>query len=332
MNSALEQWNAYVASLHWQKGHLDQSSWSAFLRAGSLHVDQESAVQRVATMIVEAGDHARAAKLSQQLRRAYQYASGHPGDPANIAFPRVGKPTYEPAHLERMAQRLDCEIDADWLAHRSPVTTWNRSPAGALHKLFRPGEKVVVFNVYRSQGACVWEHLGPGQNLATLDDFQNFCEEGCWFLCNPIDGQWNNLDRLKTQFNPTGRSRRAEENVTSWRYCVIESDAAPKDLWLKLLVQLPLPIAAITDSGGNSIHALVRIDADTKPEWDRIVRVELLPDLTRLGADPGALTGVRLTRLPNCRRGEKNAYQQLLYLDPDPDLTPICKKEVLYGD
>lgn len=36
-----------------------------------------------------------------------------------------------------------------------------------------------------------------------------------------------------------------------------------------------------------------------------------------LGADPQALTAVRLTRLPGCWRGETNEIQRLLYFEPD---------------
>jgi len=36
--------------------------------------------------------------------------------------------------------------------------------------------------------------------------------------------------------------------VTAWRYLVLESDVAEAGQWLNLLVQLPLPIAAIYTS------------------------------------------------------------------------------------
>lgn len=115
--------------------------------------------------------------------------------------------------------------------------------------------------------------------------------------------------------------------MTSFRYAVIESDQAPRDLWLRALVQLPLAISAITDSGGSSIHALVRIDADSKAEWDEVVRGRLKAPLTILGADPQALTAVRLTRLANCLRTETGRWQRLqrlLYLDDEPTDCPIC--------
>jgi hypothetical protein len=101
---------------------------------------------------------------------------------------------------------------------------------------------------------------------------------------------------------------------------VIESDKAPKDRWLRALVQLPLPISAIYDSGGDSVHALVRIDAESKAQWDE-GRDAIKPHLVKLGADPGALSG-----LPNCRRENKKQLQRLLYLTDSPNCVPIYQK------
>ena len=231
----------------------------------------------------------------------------------------VVKPHYEPETLKRLAARLPDAVDAEYLRLRSKFTLHNRTPAGFLHKLYRAGEKVVVFDVFESQGCEIWEHPGLAGNLSTLNHLQKGCQ-GVWFLANPCDGQFH--------WNPREEkfSRRSEESISCFRYAVLESDAAEPQIWLRALVQLPLPIAAVYSSGGSSVHALVRIDADSKAEWDRIVRCELAPVLVRLGADPAALSAVRLTRLPNCMRGENGTLQQLFYLDDAPDDTPICRK------
>ena len=104
---------------------------------------------------------------------------------------------------------------------------------------------------------------------------------------------------------------------------VLESDKADPAHWLAALAQLPLPIAAITTSGGKSSHALVKIEAKSEAEWDRIV-AGIAPALVTLGTDPGALTAVRLTRLPCCRREENGQWQRLHYLNPVPTLSPIA--------
>jgi hypothetical protein len=141
---------------------------------------------------------------------------------------------------------------------------------------------------------------------------------GAWFLCNPVDGASHFNARLAKD------SRRSMESVTAWRHAVLECDHEPKEtwlpIWLKILVQLTLKIISITDSAGKSVHALVRVSCDSKAAWDEFKREQLLP-LVKLGACDGSLSAVRLTRLPNCYRGDR--LQELLYLAPDAGGTPI---------
>jgi hypothetical protein len=272
----------------------------------------------IALAVADCGRTVTSREISDAVEKAY-------GSPVNgWSKPKEPEPQYDPAKLERIANRIDFDVTPEWLEERSALTCWNRSPAGFLHALYEPGEKVVVFDVFKSQGCDVWEHPGRTGNLASLNYLQKD-RFGVWFLDAPITGEWIELDRLKSEHNPTGRTRRAEENVTNWRYAVIESDKAPKDLWLRALVQLPLPISSITDSGDCSIHVLIRVDASDKNEWDRIVRRDLAPLIVPIGADIGAMTAVRLTRLPNCWRGQTGRLQQLLYLDPEPDGEPIIE-------
>jgi hypothetical protein len=103
---------------------------------------------------------------------------------------------------------------------------------------------------------------------------------------------------------------------------------------------MPPPISAIYSSGGNSIHALVRLDAQSKAHWDAEA-ADLKPALVTLGADRKAISAVRLTRLPLCQRlGKFDArgnyvsfpeprMQLLIYLNGTPDGTPICEQEPL---
>ena len=113
-----------------------------------------------------------------------------------------------------------------------------------------------------------------------------------------------------------------------FRYAVIESDLAPAALWLPAIAQFDLPITALYSSGGKSIHALWRVDASSKADWDAKVAA-VKPKLIRLGADPAALTAVRLTRLPGCRRGSTGGLQKLIYLNPNPTVTPLTKMPVV---
>ena len=122
--------------------------------------------------------------------------------------------------------------------------------------------------------------------------------KGCGSCANPVDGKRHPNPRQGGKL-----SCRSEESVVAWRYLLLESDKADPREWLAALAQMPLRIAAIYTSGGRSIHALVRVDAASKAEWDAMAR-RLKPFMTTLGGDPGAITAVRLTRLPGCYRGQ----------------------------
>ena len=188
------------------------------------------------------------------------------------------------------------KIDAEWLAARSPVCPWNRTPASFLHALYHKGENVIIFDDYRSQGQEVWEHPGLPFDARALDSFAKGKSHGVWFLCNPVDG--------KFPLNDDGnQSRRSRQSVTSWRFLLLESDRADISAsdWLAALVLLPLPIVSICETGGRLAHALLQADAPSKEAWDRIKDV-LVPVLTMIGADIGSLSAVRLTRLPCCER------------------------------
>jgi len=91
------------------------------------------------------------------------------------------------------------------------------------------------------------------------------------------------------------------------------------------VAQMPLRIIAIYRSGGKSIHVLINVSAASKKDWDTTKDILKRP-LVTLGADLGAMTAVRLSRLPQAWRGDR--CQELLFLDPEPDGVPICKKAV----
>ncbi|MGD1084694.1 MAG: hypothetical protein ABSA47_08090 [Verrucomicrobiota bacterium] len=232
---------------------------------------------------------------------------------ARGAMPR--KPEFCPMVLRRVAAKVTVPDFSAALRAASPVPVDPQDSAGVLRCLYGhlPGEKVLVFSNLKTQGEFLWEAnrapLARNSHLPAGPD-------GVWFLPQPVDGQFHP--------NPRGSgkmSRRSAESVTSWRYLVLESDQAPSDLWLRCLVQIPLPIASICESGRRSIHALVRVDAATKADWDSKLS-KMKHVLVTLGADPGALSAVRLTRLPQAMRGPR--LQRLLYLNPDPDGRPIA--------
>lgn len=314
---ALERWRDFVDSQAWQKGNLDLASYQSFLRAGSLGIDPEIAFNEVAARIKAAGDYAKTSKLNQQARRAYQFASSSVsalGYPVNTEQ----RPAFDSNYAKQIADRLPTSVNTTWLRRRSPVKVPSLlTPAEFLFSVYEMGDQLLVFSDFRSQGQELWQKYSL--RLLDRDELISFVrghQEGVWFLSNPVDGKEHFNERQERM------SRRSEESIKHFRFAVLESDCQPLEQWLRILVQLPLPIVSITSSGGKSLHALVRIDATSKSGWDDTIR-SIKPKLVYLGADPNALTAVRLTRLPNCYRGER--LQELIYLDPSPDDEPIWR-------
>jgi hypothetical protein len=65
------------------------------------------------------------------------------------------------------------------------------------------------------------------------------------------------------------------------------------------------------------------MDAKCVDEWNEI-KARIAPGLIIIGADKGAMSVVRLSRLPGSYRAEKKAWQELLFLNPHADGRPIC--------
>jgi hypothetical protein len=242
---------------------------------------------------------------------------GNPGSTKPMP-PPPPKPKFQKDVLKRVANNVAAIKDVvRLLAERSSVTMDRQDSASVLRHLYTrgSGEKILVFTEMKSQGQFLWDadrsdfiqqrHLPAGN-------------DGVWFLPQSVSGGYYPNPRSDGNL-----SRRSEEAVSAFRYAVLESDEADADDWLRCLVQMPLRIACICESGGRSIHALVRLDAASKADWDRLM-APFKPVLITLGADRGALSAVRLSRLPQAMRGER--CQRLLYLNPQPSGVPIFQQ------
>lgn len=249
---------------------------------------------------------------------------------------------YEPGALQKMMLR-GFNPSTSWLAERSPIDPRGVSPQLFLDSIFAPGEKTILFIKYASQGQ--FGHIAgtpgrtyyvadrPGLKPTICEEFPEHAREGAWFLPSPVDGKWYPNGNADESGNPI-LSRRTGHSITCYRHLLLESDNAPEADWLNLICQLPLPISALYTSGGRSIHALIKIDAKSKSEFDAF-RDRVSPILSKLGADPAAISGVRLTRLPGVLRdgtmdkdGKYHKYdeprlQRLLYLNPLPEIAAL---------
>lgn len=298
---------------------------------------------------VEAFNSALRSRIGKAEANRGNYQPPAAGNVARKPLPerKQKRPPFDAAKLAEVAARCPYPIDEAWLAARSPVAIPAEQNAELaarfLDSLYQPGERILIFEREFSQGDYLVEagkgsfRLGDSPGVkAVRSALPAGGQIGIFFLAQPVTGLWQANPNNRAENGSPKMGRRHGDCVTSWRFLVLESDEAPPALWLRALVQLPMPIVAIYTSGGRSIHALVKVACDSKAEWDSL-RDDLVPILAVLGADPAAMTAVRLTRLPGTLRhgargkdGKVKPYpaprlQRLLYLNPQAPVSPILE-------
>jgi len=238
---------------------------------------------------------------------------------------------YDPARLLLATAEIESRNWRQWLWERSPVRADTQTGYSSLARLHRPGEMVLVFDRMESKAPLAKVQIAEPMDCRVPDIIRagGRYGAGIWYLCNPVDGAWHDTGEHDAEGRPI-TSCRSQHAITSWRYAVLESDQAPADRWMAFIATLPIKVAALYTSGGRSIHTLVRLDARSKTEWDDAI-APLKRPLKVLGADPACLSGVRLTRLPQCWRPEKCGFQKLLYLHPDPPLCPLLDLPIVHS-
>ena len=201
-----------------------------------------------------------------------------------------GKDFTEGELLEASPVRIDWPPaqDASELLRRLYAATdklfiGSRFDAGIAHVL-SVGEWMTRFE----HGAAIPEHIIP----------------------NPLTGEAG-----RTQAGPP--SYRADRCVAQFRFTVVEFDDMPREQQIRFWAGVKLPVVALLDSGGKSIHGWIWIDAANADDWQRRVEGGLFDILTAVGADRACKNESRLSRMPGHFRAEKHRWQRILYLNPN---------------
>ena len=143
----------------------------------------------------------------------------------------------------------------------------------------------------RTAGELIQQLKSCGGDIgAVLGDYKT--EAGAWIRFNPLDGKG-----VKN------------ENVTEYRYALVESDSMPIAQQHAVIRELELPVAVLVYSGGKSLHAIVRIDAPNYEEYRK--RVDYLYKVCKengLEIDRQNRNPSRLSRLPGVIRGEHKQF------------------------
>lgn len=202
-------------------------------------------------------------------------------------------------------------IDKNWIEGKeiSEPSTWNpvKELTTYLETLFEASENVgyVVSTWQNDEGKHLptkgnWDRTAGeliqalnesnGDIGAVLGDYNP--EAGAWIRFNPLDGNGVKND-----------------NVTEFKYALVESDTMDLEKQNAIIRELELPIAALVYSGKKSIHAIVKIDAANYDEYRK--RVDYLYNVCKkngLNIDNQNRNPSRLSRMPGVERNGKKQY------------------------
>lgn len=224
-------------------------------------------------------------------------------------------------HYENVSAELDWDseigskdelviVDKNWI-ERSEIhipEKWN--PAEQiityLETLFEPDENVG----YVTES---WEHDGkflPSKGCYDRTAGQLIKElYQCKGDIGNVLGDYNSEVGAWIRFNPLDGKGVKNENVTEFRYALVESDTMDISAQKAIITELELPVAALVYSGQKSLHAIVKIDASTYEEYKK--RVDYLYNVCNkngLKLDIQNRNPSRLSRMPGIMRNGKKQY------------------------
>jgi len=139
--------------------------------------------------------------------------------------------------------------------------------------------------IFLTRAEWITKFFGPGAVGAAK--FAG-TESGAWIRINPF-----------TPDDFTG----TDGAVSNYRHVLVEFDKKPKDEQVAIFQQSNLPISLLVDSGGKSVHAWVRVDAQTKEQWEER-RNTVYDYLSDHEPDPQNKNPSRWSRLGGVMRGE----------------------------
>ena len=217
---------------------------------------------------------------------------------------------YKPVRELDWDDGLDAYYEEVLTVEDKPDEKPYQMAARFLETLFKPDESVsYVHSAKWKEDKAKWVPADAGR-VRTVGDivkdlrkhrkledaFGTFKDEaGGWIRINPTTGP-------------------SDKNVTRYAYSLAESDDLSIEDQKKLFINFKLPIATLVESGGKSVHALVKIDAKDEAEYKQ--RVSFLYDWLakhKFIVDENNKNPARLSRLPGVMRNGK--LQKLVATD-----------------
>lgn len=172
-----------------------------------------------------------------------------------------------------------------------------------LRALFRPGDTVnFVVSSFEKDGKFLPSGKGVNKSFEELIKACDTYDDIGYIL-----GDWNPKAGAWARINPMSGEGCKNSDVEEFRHCLIESDSLPKEEQLKKIYELNLPCSALVDSGGKSIHAIVKIDAgkDEKLYRERVSKLHEFLAKNGFPVDKACKNASRLSRIAAVTRDGK---------------------------
>ena len=196
------------------------------------------------------------------------------------------------ATLQRILEQSNISEEVD-LWEKSPIRIgWppEDDPINFLLVMFEPSDLLFI-----------GERLEPGiigQNIRTAAAWIKFFQSGGktapFIIINPFTG------KPAPKKGGDGETFRGDNNINSFRYCLVEFDNLNREEQIRFWTAAKLPIMALMDSGGKSIHGWIKLtNINSISDWQREIKQKLYDQyLIPLGVDPACSNPARLSRLP----------------------------------
>ncbi len=214
------------------------------------------------------------------------------------------------AALRNIIRQGTTSEEAD-LWESSPFRLWGEprhDPAVLMKALYEPGDYIFIGE--RHDAGVI------GETVRTRDEWLSHFQAGGktapHFIINPLTGR-------PAPTRDGERETLRGDGCVAFRYALVEFDHLTRQDQFRFWTAIRLPIVALIDSGGKSIHGLLDAQkiaqAKTLEEWTHHIRNRLYDQILKpLGVDMACSNPARLSRLPGHFREEKRSHQRIVWL------------------
>lgn len=236
------------------------------------------------------------------------------GTIVKLAFDFGYKPSKKEEHELDWSDTINAKseiiIDTNWIEKQSitPPEKWN-----AVNDIITYLE--TLFDSTDNVGYVTESWEKDGKFMPKSGSFSRTAGEltQALYKCNgdigAVLGDYNPQVGAWIRFNPLDGKGVKNENVTEFRYALVESDNMDIESQNAIIRELELPVACLVHSGKKSLHAIVHIGAGSYEEYRcKVDYLYKVCEKNGLELDKQNRNPSRLSRMPGVTRNGEKQY------------------------